>query len=76
MKFIAYYRVSTDKQGESGLGLEAQQQICYAYARSEGAEIVALAVQHSHRRRRGVQVLRLQGQGLTDTKPGTVQNGD
>jgi DNA invertase Pin-like site-specific DNA recombinase len=25
-KFIAYYRVSTDKQGKSGLGLEAQKE--------------------------------------------------
>ena len=41
MKFIAYYRVSTDKQGKSGLGLEAQQMICYEYARRVNAEILA-----------------------------------
>lgn len=40
MKFIAYYRVSTDKQGQSGLGLEAQKQICYTYAQQQGAEII------------------------------------
>lgn len=40
MKFIAYYRVSTEKQGQSGLGLEAQRHICYTYARQQGAEII------------------------------------
>lgn len=41
MRFIAYYRVSTDKQGQSGLGLEAQRMICYDYARRVNAEILS-----------------------------------
>lgn len=36
---VAYYRVSTQKQGQSGLGLEAQQAAVLAYARSKGLEL-------------------------------------
>lgn len=35
-KFIAYYRVSTDRQGRSGLGLEAQQQAVRDFLASRG----------------------------------------
>ncbi|WP_046861872.1 recombinase family protein [Microvirga massiliensis] len=37
---VAYYRVSTKKQGRSGLGLEAQQEAVMRFAASEGLEIV------------------------------------
>lgn len=39
-KFIAYYRVSTQKQGQSGLGLEAQQQAVMAYLNGGHWELV------------------------------------
>lgn len=35
MKYVAYYRVSTAKQGESGLGLEAQQKAVENYVSSD-----------------------------------------
>jgi len=35
MKYIAYYRVSTEKQGTSGLGLEAQREAVLNYIKPE-----------------------------------------
>lgn len=37
---MAYVRVSTDQQGESKLGLEAQQRSVSEYARSNGIELI------------------------------------
>lgn len=39
-KAISYYRVSTDRQGQSGLGLEAQKQAVQAFAASHGLQII------------------------------------
>ena len=39
-RLVAYYRVSTKGQGESGLGLEGQTAAVEAFARGRGAEIV------------------------------------
>ena len=40
-RLIPYYRVSTRKQGESGLGLEAQQSCVADFARYGQHEIIA-----------------------------------
>lgn len=39
-KFTCYYRVSTKKQGRSGLGLAAQKTMCESYINSVGGVIV------------------------------------
>jgi DNA invertase Pin-like site-specific DNA recombinase len=41
MKYVAYYRVSTQKQGKSGLGLEAQDKMVKDFVINNGGEIVA-----------------------------------
>ena len=40
-EIIAYYRVSTKQQGDSGLGLDAQKIAVEAYAKNAGAKILA-----------------------------------
>lgn len=38
---VAYFRVSTSKQGSSGLGLEAQQERVRSFCQQQGIEIIA-----------------------------------
>src|SRR5262245_35551307 len=41
IKFVAYLRVSTDRQGKSGLGLEAQREAVQRFIQARGGVIVA-----------------------------------
>jgi len=41
MKYVAYYRVSTDKQGDSGLGLDAQKTCIADYSERTGSEVIS-----------------------------------
>ena len=45
MQLIAYYRVSTARQGDSGLGLDAQRAKVQQLAAERGAEVVAECVE-------------------------------
>lgn len=42
---VAYIRVSTDKQGKSGLGIEAQREAIARFAAAEGSEIIGELVE-------------------------------
>lgn len=40
-KFVAYYRVSTKRQGESGLGLDAQKEAVRSYLAHRRTPLIA-----------------------------------
>src|SRR6266436_4229759 len=39
-QFVAYYRVSTDRQGKSGLGLDAQREAVLRHAAGHAGELI------------------------------------
>jgi DNA invertase Pin-like site-specific DNA recombinase len=41
VRFVAYYRVSTERQGRSGLGLDAQREAVARHVASAGGEVAA-----------------------------------
>ncbi len=51
-KFVAYYRVSTEKQGRSGLGLEAQRAAVGQHVARAGGGIAAEYVEVESGRRK------------------------
>lgn len=52
-KFVAYFRVSTKRQGISGLGLDAQREAVTAYLASVNGELVAEFTEVEHGTRKG-----------------------
>jgi DNA invertase Pin-like site-specific DNA recombinase len=52
-KFVAYFRVSTKRQGISGLGLEAQREAVSIYLTSVNGEMVAQFTEVEHGTRKG-----------------------
>ncbi len=54
-RYVSYLRVSTQKQGASGLGIEAQRKAVADYRPSQGVPASCLAINHSsYRLMRGV----------------------
>ena len=60
MKVVSYLRVSTVKQGESGLGLEAQRDYIALAAKAKGWQIIAEFVEDE------IHLMRLRELGCTN----------
>ncbi len=54
MKYIAYYRVSTDKQGASGLGLEAQRSDVRRFIQPENIDLELTEIESGKKAQRPV----------------------
>lgn len=54
MKYIAYYRVSTDKQGASGLGLEAQRSDVRRFIHPENIDLELTEIESGKKAQRPV----------------------
>ena len=74
-RLVAYMRVSTQKQGRSGLGLDAQRVAIEEYARARDAEILQTHVEIESGRRsdrpelgKAIQIARLTGSVLVIAK--------
>src|SRR5690349_10183296 len=52
-KFVAYYRVSTKRQGLSGLGLDAQREAVTSYLASVNGQLIGEFTEVEHGTRRG-----------------------
>lgn len=48
MKYVIYLRVSTQKQGRSGLGLEAQRQMCANFIAQHHGELAKEFTSHDN----------------------------
>lgn len=74
MKYIVYYRVSTKRQGESGLGLEAQRSYINLFLKQEdivGEFTDIKSGKHIHNRpelKKALDVCKLNGYGLAIAK--------
>jgi len=55
-QYVAYYRVSTQRQGDSGLGLEAQKRIAADYASLRGSIIAEYTEVQSGRKKKRPQL--------------------